>query len=58
MHFLLMFVRSDWMNAHVKHVVGESEHGSNDFFERFSTWFSEDTSPELEGSQIRRELVF
>jgi len=44
--------------AHVKHVVGESEHGSDDFCERFSTWFAEDTSPELESSQIRRQLVF
>jgi hypothetical protein len=26
--------------AHVKHVVGESEDGSNDFFERFLTGFA------------------
>ena len=27
-------------NAHVKHVVGESEDSSNDFFESVSTWFA------------------
>jgi hypothetical protein len=43
--------------AHVKHVVGELEHGSNDFFKRFSHGFPKDTSPELEGSERRRQLV-
>ncbi len=44
-------------NALVKHVVGESEGGSNDFFECFSTGFAKDSTPKLERSEIRRELV-
>ncbi len=39
-------LRTKMRIAHVKHVVGESEHGSDDFCERFATWFSEDTSPD------------
>ena len=44
--------------AHGKHVVGESEHSSNDLFESFLTGFAEDSAAKLERSEIRRELVF
>lgn len=44
-------------NALVKHVVGESEDGSNDFFEGFLTGFAEDSSPKLERSEIRCQFV-
>jgi hypothetical protein len=31
---------SVWVGAHGKHVVGESEHSSNDLFESFLTGFA------------------
>ena len=44
-------------NAHVKHVVGKSENGSNYFFESFSTRFTQDSAAKSESSEIWRELI-
>jgi len=43
--------------AHVKHIVGESEDGSNDFFESVSPGFAEDSPAKLEGPKIRCERI-
>ena len=37
-------VASHIVFVHVKHVVGGSEDGSNDFFENFLTGFAEDSA--------------
>jgi hypothetical protein len=40
-----------------KHFFGELGASLNEFFECLSSWVPEDSTSELEGSEIRREFV-
>ena len=44
--------------ALVKYIVGESENFSDNLFQCFSSRFAEDSSPNLERSEIRCQFVF